>query len=341
MVAVDIAALLYLCKGKCTRNWLNAMFFAGTVAILAACVMEKNHFGVARLGAWGLFLHGSLLLVASAVVFWWRGKRRGATGLIVCAAVLSSICLDAFVIEPNWLEVSRVRITSDKISRPVRIVVLADLQTDRLGDYERMVLRRVLSEKPDIILLAGDYLQAPCGQRGELAEQFNEYLREIGFTAPEGVFAVQGNVDGGRWWDVFDGLDIQAVSQRESFDVAGLRLSCLSLTDSGNTGLYLPNDTPDRFHVVLGHKPDYALGIIEADLMVSGHTHGGQVRIPLFGPVITHSRIPHAWAAGLTDLSDGSKLLVSRGVGMERQRAPRMRFFCRPELVVIELSPPK
>jgi uncharacterized protein len=55
--------------------------------------------------------------------------------------------------------------------------------------------------------------------------------------------------------------------------------------------------------------------------------------------MITHSRVPHTWAAGLTELSGGRKLLVSRGIGMERGYAPSMRFLCRPELVVIDLTP--
>jgi hypothetical protein len=95
----------------------------------------------------------------------------------------------------------------------------------------------------------------------------------------------------------------------------------------------------DRFHLVLGHSPNFALGRVEADLLVAGHTHGGQVRLPLVGPLITLSAVPRSWAAGLTELPGGGQLLVSRGLGMERAGAPRLRFLCRPELVVIDLIP--
>jgi uncharacterized protein len=91
----------------------------------------------------------------------------------------------------------------------------------------------------------------------------------------------------------------------------------------------------------LGHVPNFALGTIEADLLVAGHTHGGQVRLPWIGPISTHSRIPNAWAAGVTDLPGGGKLAVSRGIGMERHFAPPIRFLCRPELMVIEVTPRK
>jgi len=107
----------------------------------------------------------------------------------------------------------------------------------------------------------------------------------------------------------------------------------------GDPSLEVPGADPDRFHVVLGHSPNFALGRIEADLLVAGHTHGGQVRVPLVGPLVTLSKVPRRWAAGLTDLPGGGRLLVSRGVGMEGGSAPRLRLFCRPELVVIDLAP--
>ena len=73
--------------------------------------------------------------------------------------------------------------------------------------------------------------------------------------------------------------------------------------------------------------------------LVTGHTHGGQVRLPIIGPLMTLSLVPRGWAAGLTELPGGGKLLVSRGLGMERGYAPRIRFRCRPELMVIDLVP--
>ena len=61
--------------------------------------------------------------------------------------------------------------------------------------------------------------------------------------------------------------------------------------------------------------------------------------MPWIGPVIRHTLVPQRWAAGLSELPSGALLYVSRGLGMEREDAPRLRFLCRPELVVIELEP--
>jgi predicted MPP superfamily phosphohydrolase len=83
------------------------------------------------------------------------------------------------------------------------------------------------------------------------------------------------------------------------------------------------------------------MGQVDADLLLAGHTHGGQVQLPLLGPLMTNCRVPRAWAAGVTTLSHDRRLIVSRGIGMERGHAPQIRFLCRPELLVIDLKPGK
>ncbi len=75
------------------------------------------------------------------------------------------------------------------------------------------------------------------------------------------------------------------------------------------------------------------------DVVLAGHTHGGQVQLPFVGPLLTLTRVPRAWSHGLTALPGGGHLYVSRGIGMERFEAPRVRFRCRPEVVLVDLVP--
>jgi predicted MPP superfamily phosphohydrolase len=70
--------------------------------------------------------------------------------------------------------------------------------------------------------------------------------------------------------------------------------------------------------------------------VLAGHTHGGQVVLPLFGPPRTASRLPRLYAGGLHDFA-GTPLHVSRGVGMERGFAPPLRFLCPPEICVLDV----
>ena len=302
-----------------------------------------------------LFIHAPILLFAAAFVF---RRKASKTSLIILLAslLLVAVGVDAFFIEPHWLEVSRVTISSPKIERPLRIVFIADLQTDAITPYEEDVLQRALAEKPDIILFGGDYLQVGRDRWNDLRREANQLLKKCELKAPHGVFAVQGNIDSWNPWPlIFTGLPVVVVRSTTSFDVAGIRLTCLSKADSFNTHFRLENiankeaaeggefaegdESTAPFHLVLGHAPDYALGRVSADLLLAGHTHGGQVRLPGLGPIMTLSRVPRNWASGVTELPGGGKLIVSRGIGMERHGSPRVRFLCRPELAVIDLVP--
>ena len=342
MIVVDAGALVVLRRNPTVMAGMKVCFRGLLVGAILAVVLgslaAQSLFMTFRLMAFGVFCHGPILAAGSAILLR-RSKRRAAGGFAALAAVVAAVAVDAFLVEPTWLEVSHVRLSTPKVNRAVRIVVLADLQTDMFGSYEKKVLRRVLAEDPDLILLAGDYLHVGQPARRQLQTQYRRFLGEIGFSAPSGVFAVRGNTDPGGWTEMFDGLPVAVIEETQSCELDALRLTCLGSRDSFNSRLKLRSGSDDRFHVVLGHSPNFALGDVEADLLVAGHTHGGQVRLPLVGPLITLSDVPRSWAAGLTELPGGGTLYVSRGVGMERGSAPRIRFLCRPELVVIDVVP--
>lgn len=307
------------------------------VTLLAAVMGDEPFdklglFGYGLFGAWTFFL-----LIAAWLC---RRTEPKATGVsVVLAVALSAVGVDAYFVEPYWLEVTRYELASEKLERPLRIAVLADIQTDVFGDYEREVFQRTLEERPDVILLAGDYLQTwTYPEWLELRGEMNAFLRKIGFDAPLGIYAVDGNVDSWNWAAIFEGLPVQVFPATDTVVRDGIAVTGLTEADSFRTGLRL-EPVPDRFHIALGHAPDFALGDVGADLLVAGHTHGGQVRVPGFGPLITFSAVPRAWATGLTELPQGGTLAVSRGIGMERKGAPRLRFFCRPELMILEVRP--
>jgi hypothetical protein len=349
LAAVDVFAVVFLARKPSLVRWFAVMFVFALAAIGMALLAvgygrrPVDSFYMVRLVSHAVFFHGTLLLAASALVLW-GVRRRVAMALGLLAGSLGLVAFDAWIIEPTWLEVSRVRIVSPKIARPMRIVVLADVQTDRFGDYERQAIELAMAEKPDVVLWAGDYIQAPAAEKAALREQFRAFLLELGYRAPLGEFAVQGNVDGGDWAAMFADTEVKVVRQSESFDLDGVRLTCLSISDAFNPRLELATAEPAGagpapFCIVLGHSPDFALGAVEADLLLAGHTHGGQIQVPLLGPLITNCHVPRRWASGQTERPQGGTLIVSRGIGLERGSAPRIRFFCRPELLVIDLEP--
>jgi uncharacterized protein len=319
------------------RAWVIAAASVAAAAALLAVGLGDGRFGTLRLLAYGLFGFTAAVLAAGAAALA-RGHRRYAMALAGGFLVIEAVAIDAFLIEPHWLDVRTVRLHSDKISRPIKIAILADLQTDEIGEYERSVLARVIDAQPDLILLAGDYIQDfDHAARRRLHRELRASLQAIDFGAPLGAYAVRGNVDSDGWTTSFEQTRVTTSRETRSFDVGELRIVALSVADS-----FAPNlsvSPSDRFQIVLGHCPNFALGDVRADLLVAGHTHGGQVRLPGLGPIITLSRVPRGWAAGVADIGQGRTLIVSRGIGMERGPAPRLRFLCRPELVFVELLP--
>jgi predicted MPP superfamily phosphohydrolase len=321
-IRVLVMAVTALCMG-----WI--------VAVAFALALDGGGVLALRFLAWTLFLHLPLVILAGARRL---QRRRAVIGAISGAVALWAVGGWAFGIEPLWLEVTHRRIEAPGLVEPLRIAVLSDFQTDEIGPYERRVLRTLADIDADLVLLAGDYLHE-LDHRKQLALQplFRDAWREAGIHAPLGGHAGEGVAESADWPRLFHGLDVVVHDRTETVDLGPLMLTTLSRADSRRQDLVVPA-TPE-YHVTLGHSPDFALADISADLLVAGHTHGGQVRVPWFGPPVTRSAVPRDWAAGLTGLPGGRTLIVSRGTGLSRGLAPRMRLFCRPELVVLELVP--
>lgn len=291
-----------------------------------------------RFLAAALFVLMPLGLLAGAFLLRGRGRHRLAAAALGVALGAAAVGIWSFFVEPRWLELERFTIASGKIARPLRIVVVADLQTDRFGDYEKKALARVAEERGDLILFTGDYIQENDGARYRAeAAAFRDHLAAMRLAAPLGVYAVRGDVERDDWQELFAGTGIVTFEQTTRIELPELTLTALRSRDSRNHLARIPPS--DKLHVLFGHAPDFALDDPPADLLVAGHTHGGQVRLPFFGPPITFSKVPRSWAAGLTEISPGRHLVVSRGIGMERGNAPRLRFLCRPQIVTVELVP--
>ncbi len=317
------------------RSVLFSLSLFGAVGFGLAVALA-NSFSTLRLLTYLTFLH-----LPAALCF--LGHRRLSPGgwrfalSWLAPGVLITCGIWAHWIEPLQLQVTTVTLKSPKITLPLRIAIVADLQTEGIGNYERSAIRRIMVQQPDIILFTGDYLQVSAIDLPRVTDEFREMLKQEGLSAPHGIYAVRGDVERDAWARQFAELPIKTFEHTTTFHVGELALTALSAVDSRFGLKTLPST--DRFHVVFGHAPDFALGDLSADLQIAGHTHGGQVRLPFFGPILTLSRVPRAWAAGVTDLGLGRTLIVSRGIGMERGPAPRLRFLCRPEIVIVHLRP--
>ena len=235
----------------------------------------------------------------------------------------------------------------------VRIAVLSDLQTNGVGSYEYSAIDRLLESKPDLILMPGDLFQGTNNEFNNELAKLRSVLARL--KAPHGVYFVRGDVDGGDRADralagtgiiSLDDETTDVVVGDRTLRIGGTRLDYLT-QDAGAVRSELDgagkDDTSEdgAIRILLSHRPDTMLHLPErsrVDLTVAGHTHGGQVVIPLVGPLITQSGVPRAVARGGLHVVNGNAIYVSPGVGLERSQAPQIRFLSPPAIGILDLA---
>lgn len=315
------------------------IFFLSDWGLVAALPRAGKSFGPAKPPT---LLLAALRCIAAIIPspFNWVGQAIGT-----CLVVYG------FWIEPHRVHVTRQSLRSEKIARqtpPLRVLHLGDLHIERVTDRERQVMQLARSLEPDLILFTGDLLNLSSVYDPIAWEHARSVLRDL--SAPLGVFAVTGSppVDdlqvvpkildrlGNIRWLKNERVSINHRDQ--NVDIVGVTCTHRPDTDSSALEDILHGD-PENFTILLYHSPDLAPDAAAQgiDLQLSGHTHGGQVRLPFFGALFTSSLYGKRFEAGRYSIRDLT-LYVTRGLGMEGKGAPRVRFLCPPEVILWEIS---
>ena len=262
--------------------------------------------------------------------------------IVLALAAVGTLCIAyGFLIEPSWLQVTRVRIDSPKLprgSRPIRIVHISDLHSESKPHLENHLPGIIAAELPDLIVFTGDSLNEPEG-----LPVFRACLARIAAIAPS--FAVRGNWDAWYWsdLDLFGGTGARELrGEAVRVDVRGMPVWIAGVPVGGESliGKVLDAIPPREYSVFLHHYPD-EIGEVarrKVDLYCAGHIHGGQVALPIYGALVTLSKYGKRFEAGLYRVGE-TRLYVNRGIGMEGGKIPRVRFCARPEVTVIEIHP--
>jgi len=260
---------------------------------------------------------------------------------------LSILCLlYGFLIEPRRLVLREVEVESSVYKgEPLKIAFIADIHIGGAPitpDYVQGLVERVNAHSPDLILLGGDYINGHL-PRSEHAKEFNleietalKYLGDL--SAKQGVFAVIGNHDNWYAWvsDVLSKHNIQVL------DNSAANLESLCIVGLADFDTASPNQsayetcTEGISPLLLTHSPD-AFRFLRSDtaLALAGHTHGGQINLPIIGRRVTATQAGKPLAYGLKDVN-GTPVYVTSGIGTSILSA---RFRAPPEIVILTLKP--
>lgn len=282
-------------------------------------------------------------------------KRKWNKKRIRC--VLGMLLILVLITCDSRLKTVYYKVESDKINAPVRIALLTDLHSCRYGKNQKNLIEAVQKENPDIVLLGGDIFDDKLSY-----DNAETTVRQLAEKYP--CYYVTGNHE---YWSRDIGTILNII---KDCGVAILSGECDTIEINGQTINICGVDDPDveeylmegvptawqlktvneaaqevekaadaeYFTVLLSHRPELyeTYQEYDFDLILSGHAHGGQWRIPglLNGLFAPNQGLFPKYAGGRYDF-DGGTMIVSRGLARETTLVPRI--FNRPELVIVNV----
>lgn len=263
-------------------------------------------------------------------------------------------CIIFLYLQNNLISITEVKITSSKIPssfKGYKILQISDLHNKQFGDNQDVLIQKIKSIDPDIIAITGDLIDSKSYD----AEVSMQLIREIVKKYP--VYFVTGNHE--QWSGKYNRLE----KELKKYDVNVLRneyvgiqkgeqeINLLGIDDpefvTGNRdeGNIIIDEIkkakiemqPDRYNVLLSHRPEFLTEYADEqiDLVLSGHAHGGQVRLPFIGGLVAPNQgVLPKYTAGLY-VEQSASMVVSRGLG--NSIIPQ-RILNRPEIVVVQLN---
>lgn len=258
--------------------------------------------------------------------------------------------------ERHHLQVTQRTITLKRLNPSfdgLRIAQISDIHYDQYTEpwFVRDVVAEINRQRPDLVLMTGDYIsEGPLWNSFDAKTSYPCAEILAGIRCPQ-RWCVLGNHDTRvNPTVVTDALETHGLpvlaNRHVPFERNGARIWIGGVKDIGlsdpDLNLAAPHglQTAREPVILLAHEPDYAGDVMRhggVDLMLAGHTHGGQVRLPLVGALYLPPWGRH-YPEGLFHLRNGLQLYVNRGIGTV---GVPFRFDCRPELTIITLRSPQ
>lgn len=235
-----------------------------------------------------------------------------------------------FFIEPNLIIVKKYK-TNDFGNK--KIVFISDLHISKF-DKNRLkrIVKLVNKQNPDLVISGGDYIKGHSGKNSLDISIITEELKKI--NAP--IISVLGNHDG-----KFDKYTVKKALEDSGIKV--LMNSSVKFNDifvagvedlkTGTPNIETALENAEFPRILVTHNPDIYYDIKEdIDLILAGHVHGGQVRMPFYGSIIVPSMFGTKFACGEFKETQ-NRMIVTKGLGTS---ILNVRFWCLPEIIVLE-----
>lgn len=253
-------------------------------------------------------------------------------------------------VEPEWFDLTRIRVELPRLAPEFdgyRLVLMSDIHADDHMTPEHLsrAVRLANAEEPDLVAVTGDFATLDDSVNGSSRESLRRLVKVLRALKPrDGAVAVLGNHD--HWTDA--ALVREVIRESGMIDVSNgfrsLRRGGSALHVSGVDDVMEEKDRiesvierlpPSGAAILLAHEPDFAdesAATGRFDLQISGHSHGGQINVPLLGPPVLPP-LGEKYPAGFYEVA-GMGLYTNRGLGM---LPPRVRVNCRPEITALTL----
>ena len=330
------------------------LFMAADATLLLSLSQQNISFGPWKAQLFVLALPRIVATIALALLAMWLPGIWALWAFLGIQVFGTAAFMWGYYVEPFLLELTAVMTFTDRLplgTEPIRVLHITDLHVERMTRREDKVLELAREAKPDVIVISGDYVNLSYNRDPETLRQVRHLLSQL--SAPYGVYATLGSppVDLRETVvPIFDGLRNVTLlrhgwqrldmKNNRSLTILGMDCSHDLPADAGRFARLVKDAPADAPQLFVYHSPELMpqASQHEIDLFVCGHTHGGQVRLPLVGPILTSSQLGRRFVMGLYKLGR-TTLFVSRGIGLEGLSAPRVRFMCPPEVTLITIMP--
>ena len=337
-------------------GFLVAALFAVVVIVVLVLWAGLDRFGLLHFGYLLLvvaFPLGTAWIVTPHLIDAERRTPFLGWLLLLGSLVVVPVGVWATHVEPFRLQVDTEILGATGVDSPIVVGVIADLQTTTIGSHERAALDAVLDGDPDLVVLPGDVFQLEPEQLADALPEFIGWLRTL-TDAVDDVVIVNGHADDAEilsdMAETTGALYLENEVRQIRIGRQRLQIVGVSTSPEEEPGHIDPilleqiDDglVEDDLVLMLSHHPDTVLTLpsdAPIDLVISGHTHGGQVSLPRIGPIFTLSDVPRVVAAGGLHVVDGHPIYVSTGVGLERGQAPQVRLGVPPSVGLLTIVP--